>query len=105
MATGHEQKEHTMATWPPISQIGGPFRWQLWGGGITNHEVFAFTLTGSELNVGALISDVTVYINQTPFDPANPNGEPSYNITLNPVDQFATPVDQDIVGNFESNGV
>jgi len=94
-----------MATWNQISQTGGPSRWQVWGGGITNHEAFAFTLNGTEHNVGALISDVTVYTNQDPFDPLNPNGEPSYNVTLTAVDQFANPVGQEIRGNFESNGV
>jgi hypothetical protein len=94
-----------MATFPPISQTGGPARWQVWGGGITNHEAFAFTLSGTEHNVGALISDVTVYIDQDPFDPLNPNSEPSFNITLTTVDQFANPVNLEIRGNFESDGV
>ena len=89
-----------MATWPTLTQTGGPLRWTLWGGNITNHEAFAFTLQSSEHNVGALISDVTVYVNQ---DVAR--SEPSYNITLNAVDRFANPVNQAIKGNFESNGV
>jgi hypothetical protein len=89
-----------MATWNTITQVGGPQRWQMWGGNITNHEAFAFTLQKSENDVGALISDVTVYVEQ-----GGAGGEPSYNITLNAVDQFANPVDQQIVGNFESNGV
>jgi hypothetical protein len=92
-----------MATFPTITQTGGPQRWQNWGGGITNHEAFAFTLQIADHNVGALISDVTVYTNQDPF--GRPISEPSYNITLNAVDQFANPVNGFIQGNFESNGV
>jgi hypothetical protein len=88
-----------MATWPTITQTGGR-RWWVADGGITNHEVFAFTLQSSEHNVGALISDVAVYVDQDSV----PN-KTSYNITLNAVDPFAHPVDQGITGNFESNGV
>jgi hypothetical protein len=89
-----------MATWQTMTQTGGPQRWIVWGGNITNHEAFAFTLQSAEHNVGALISDVTVYVDQ---DTAG--GEPSYNITLNAVDQSANPVNLGITGNFESNGV
>lgn len=89
-----------MATWSTMTQNGGPQRWIVWGGNITNHEAFAFTLQRAERDVGALISDVTVYVDQ---DTAG--GEPSYNITLNAVDQFANPTNQSITGNFESNGV
>jgi hypothetical protein len=89
-----------MATWNTITQTGGPQRWTVWGGNITNHEAFAFTLQSAEHNVGALISDVTVYVDQD-----GSGGEPSYNITLNAVDQSASPTNQGITGNFESNGV
>lgn len=89
-----------MATWPTITQTGGPQRWILWGGNITNHEAFAFTLQSAEKNVGALISDISVYVDQTIA-----GGEPSYNITLNAVNQGAGRVNQGITGNFESNGV
>lgn len=89
-----------MATWPILTQTGGPQRWWVAGGGITNHEVFAFALESAEHNIGALISDVTVYVDQD-----GPPSEPSYNITLTAVDQFANPVDQGITGHFESNGV
>jgi hypothetical protein len=89
-----------VATWQTMTQTGGPQRWQVWGGGITNHEAFAFTLQSAEHNVGALISDVTVYVDQD-----GAGGEPSYNITLNAVDQFANSVNRGITGNFESNGV
>jgi hypothetical protein len=89
-----------MATWPQLTQIGGPVRWIMWGGNITNHEAFAFTLKKTEHDVGALISNVTVYLDQSIA-----GGEPSYNITLNAVDQSANPVNQTITGNFESNGV
>ena len=47
-----------MATFPTITQTGGPLRWVNQGGGITNHEVFAFALQSAGPNVGALISDV-----------------------------------------------
>lgn len=89
-----------MATWQTMTQTGGPQRWIVWGGNITNHEAFAFTLQSAEHNVGALISDVTVYVDQD-----GAGGEPSYNITLNAVDQSANPTNQGITGNFESNGV
>jgi hypothetical protein len=88
-----------MATWQTITQTGGPSTWTAWGGNITNHEVFAFTLQSAENNIGALISNVTVFDNQ---DGA---GNPNYNITLTAVDQFGNPVNQGITGNFESNGV
>ncbi len=52
-----------------------PQRWQVWGGGITNHEEFAFTLSGTDNDIGAVISDVTVYVEQGPFDPLNPNSD------------------------------
>lgn len=94
-----------MATFPTITQTGGPQRWQNSGGRITNHEAFAFTLQSAEHNVGALISDVTVYVNQDGFGGNFPPSDPSYDITLNAVDQFAKPVNQGITGNFESNGV
>jgi hypothetical protein len=89
-----------MATWGTITVTGGPFRFALSGGGITNHEVFAFTLQSAEENVGALISDIAVYVNQV-----FAGSEPSYNITINAVDPFGNPVNQAITGNFESNGV
>jgi hypothetical protein len=89
-----------MATFPTFTQTGGPQRWTCQGGNITNHEAFAFTLQSSEHNVGALISDVTVYVDQD-----GAGGTTSYNITLNAVDQFASPVNLGITGNFESNGV
>jgi hypothetical protein len=84
-----------------MTQTGGPRRWAVWGGNITNHEVFAFTLQSAENNVGALISNVTVYQSQDVFGASSP----SYNITLNAVDQSANSVNKGITGNFESNGV
>lgn len=89
-----------MATFPTITQTGGPQRWITQGGGITNHEVFAFTLQSAEHNVGALISDVVVYRDQD-----GAGGVTSYGITLNAVDPSGNPVNQGITGNFESNGV
>jgi hypothetical protein len=93
-----------MATWGTITQTGGG-DWMVWGGNITNHEVFAFTLQSSENNVGAYISDVTVFDNN---DVAG--NTTSYYISLQAM-QFdsntwsLTPVAQGITGNFESNGV
>jgi hypothetical protein len=87
-----------VATFPTISQVGGPVRWQNSGGGITNHEVFIFALQfASQDNVGALMYDVTVY--SPPFT------ESTYNITLNAVDGSANPIDRVITGNFESTPV
>jgi hypothetical protein len=93
-----------MATWGTITLTGGQ-DWILWGGNITNHEVFAFTLQSSEENVGAYISNVTV------FD-ANSlaKGEPSYYVSVqakhfNPENFALTSVNEGITGNFESNGV
>jgi hypothetical protein len=80
-----------MATFPTITQNGSTtLTWQNSGGGITNHEVFAFTLQSTSPNntTGALISNVTVFINPT-----------RYNCTLTVVGPQA------ISGNFESNGV
>jgi hypothetical protein len=88
-----------MATWSTITQTGGPSTWTLWGGNITNHEVFAFTLQSAEENVGALISDVTVFVHESGA------GSPSYNVTLSAVNASGNPVDQGITGNFESDHV
>ena len=90
-----------MATFPTITQSGaGPQLWVSAGGGITNHEAFAFTLQDAPANVGALISDVTVYLN-TDFVAA----QTSYEINLAAVDEFLNPSTATITGNFESNGV
>ncbi len=80
-----------MATFPTITQNGNTTRvWTNSGGNITNHEVFAFTLqsTSPANTTGALISDVTVFINPT-----------RYNCTLT----IEGP--QAVSGNFESNHV
>ena len=50
-----------MATFPTFSQKGGPQLWIVWGGGITNHEVFTFTNQSVELGVGAFVSDVAAF--------------------------------------------
>ena len=89
-----------MATWPTITQTGGPQEWTVWGGHITNHEVFAFTLQSAEPNVGALIGNVTVFQQNS-----EARGNPSYNLTLTAVNQSFQPVHLGITGNFESNGV
>ena len=80
-----------MATFPTITQNGNTsMTWQNSGGGITNHEVFAFTLqhTSPNNSTGALISDVTVFINPT-----------RYNCRLTVIGPQA------ISGTCESNGV
>src|SRR5215471_9259427 len=59
-----------MATFPTITQNGNTtVTWVNSGGGITNHEVFAFTLqsTSPANTTGALISNVTVFINPTRY--------------------------------------
>jgi hypothetical protein len=90
-----------MATFPTITQSGGgPLLWINSGGGITNHEVFAFTLQSTEPNVGALISNVTVYRN-TDFVA----GQTSYEVNLAAVDEFLNHSTATLTGNFESNGV
>jgi len=99
-----------MATWGTITVTGGQ-SWVLWGGNITNHEVFAFTLQSAEKNVGALISEVTVFDSN---DEA-PN-ETSYFVNVQAMLFNKTafqggpgtplaPVFLGITGNFESNGV
>lgn len=90
-----------MATFPTITQSGpGPQLWINSGGNITNHEAFAFTLQQAPTNIGALISDVTVFLN-TDFVA----GQTSYEINLTAVDDFLNPTSETITGNFESNGV
>jgi hypothetical protein len=89
-----------MATFPTITQVGGTQLWINWGGGITNHEAFAFTLQNAPVDVGALITDVTVY-NDTVYV----SGQTSYEINLSVVDQNLNPSGAPIIGNFESNGV
>ena len=93
-----------MATWGTITVTGGQ-DWVLAGGNITNHEVFAFTLQSSENNVGALISNVTVFDSNDLY----PN-QTSYYVTVqatqfDPASWALTPVYEGITGNFESNGV
>ena len=80
-----------MATFPTITLNGNTTTsWTNQGGGITNHEVFAFTLqnTSPANTTGVLLSDVTVFINPT-----------RYGCTV----KVAGP--QAVTGNFESNGV
>jgi hypothetical protein len=90
-----------MATFPTLTQsAAGPQLWIVAGGNITNHEAFAFTLQSAPPNVGALISDVSVYLN-TDIVAA----QVSYAIHLTAVDEFLNPTTDTITGNFESNGV
>lgn len=80
-----------MATFPTITQNGNTtLTWTNSGGNITNHEVFAFTLQATSPNnaTGALVSDVTVFINPT-----------RHNCTLTVKDPQA------VTGNFDSNEV
>jgi hypothetical protein len=90
-----------MATWQQITQ-SGELRWTLWGGGITNHEVFAFTLAVSDINLGALLSDAAVYLNQN-----NSGGQLSYSMNLSAVDESGDIVDdsETIIGNFVSKTI
>jgi hypothetical protein len=55
-----------MATSQQVTQNGNTsLVWTVSGGGMTNHEVFACQLntTSPNNNTGALINDVTVFIN------------------------------------------
>jgi hypothetical protein len=70
------------------------------GGGITNHEVFAFGLQGADANVGALIADVSVFLNTVFVAEAT-----SYELTLTAVDENLNPSNAAITGQFHSNGV
>lgn len=90
-----------MATFPTITMSGGgPLEWINWGGNITNHEAFAFTLRSAPANVGALITKVSVFLN-TDYVAA----QTSYAILLSAVDENLNPSTATITGNFESNGV
>ena len=90
-----------MATFPTITQSGGgPDLWINSGGNITDHEVFAFTLQSAPPNVGALISDVSVFRNTDYVA-----GRTSYGIKLSAVDQNLNHSTATLTGNFESNGV
>ena len=90
-----------MATFPTITQSGpGPQLWINSGGSITNHQAFAFTLQSADPNIGALISNVSVFLN-TDFVAART----SYEIELTAVNEFLNPTAATITGNFESNGV
>ncbi len=88
-----------MATWPTITMTGGG-SWFVADGGITNHEVFAFTLQSAENGVGAFISNVTVF-DRNEYYPE----QTSYFVTVQAVDQHFHQVNQGFTGNFESNGV
>lgn len=80
-----------MATFPTITQNGSTtLTWINSGGGITNHEVFTFTLqnTSPTNGTGTMVSNVTTLI--------NPN---RYLCTLT----VAGP--QAVAGNFESTGI
>jgi hypothetical protein len=90
-----------MATFPTITQSGpGPQGWFNAGGKITNHEAFAFALQSANPNIGAMISNVSVFLN-TNFVAA----QTSYEIDLTAVDEFLNPTTETITGNFESNEV
>jgi hypothetical protein len=89
-----------MGTFPTISQRGGSRTYTLGGQNITTHEVWAFTLTDWEQNVGALISNVTVFGSQDVYIPS-----PSYNITLSVVDPTGNLSNGVVMGNFESTGI
>lgn len=59
-----------MALWGPFTQNGNTTAgWELWGGGITNHEAFAVQLdnTSPTNETGATFSDLNVYVNPTRY--------------------------------------
>jgi hypothetical protein len=90
-----------MATFPTITQSGaGPQTWVNSGGKITNHEAFAFTLQSADPNIGALISNVSVFLNTNSVA-----AQTSYEIDLTAVDDFLKQTTATITGNFESNEV
>ena len=90
-----------MATFPTITMSGGgPQEWINSGGNITNHEAFAFTLQSAPANGGALISNVSVFLNTDYVA-----GQTSYGILLSAVDENLNASTATITGNFESNGV
>jgi len=90
-----------MATFPTLTQSGpGPQLWITWGGGITNHEAYAFTLQSAPPNIGALISNVSVFENTDTVA-----AETSYELELTAVDDSLRATAATITGNFESNGV
>jgi hypothetical protein len=98
------RETQNMATWPTIT-VNGSARWLVWGGSITNHEVFAFTLQSAASDVGAYISDVTVF-NSTDY---HQNGTNYFlnvqSMRFDPEAFTITPTNRPLVGNFESNGV
>ena len=80
-----------MATFPTITQNGSTtLNWINSGGGITNREVFTFTLqhTSPTNSTGTMVSNVTT--------PINPN---RYLCTL------SVKGPQAVAGNFESTGI
>jgi hypothetical protein len=92
-----------MATFPSQSQFGGSTVNVVAGQNITNHEAWAFTLEAADFNVGALISDISVFQRNTAFP-----DDVSYTIRLTVVDQNLNPLPPGtgfILGHFESNGV
>ena len=59
-----------MAQWGPFTQNGNAtLGWELWGGGITNHEAFAVHLTNTSPNnaTGATFSHLIGYVNPTRY--------------------------------------
>ncbi len=88
-----------MASFPQITQTGR-MRWTCFGGNISNHETFAFRLAVAQLNVGAKIADVTVFIGRNNFQ-----GQVSYDITLDAVDTNGNLSSFPITGGFESQTV
>jgi hypothetical protein len=92
-----------MATFGDMTQFGGSTVSVVSGQNITNHEAWAFTLEAADFNVGALISDISVFQHNTAFP-----GSVSYTIRLTVVDQNLNPLPQGtgfIMGHFESSGV
>jgi hypothetical protein len=88
-----------MATWGPVT-VYGAGRWIMSGGNCTNHEAFAFQLESADVNVGATLTEVDVYINTT-YD----GNTPTYGVTVQAVDVYGNPVSDVISGYFNSDGV
>jgi hypothetical protein len=99
-----------MATFPTFSQTGGPSTWICYDGGITNHEVFTFTLQSAPIGVGATVLEAAVFqgINLI----VHPGGDTvylddtlCYVVKLNVVDSNLNSSKGTVTGNFESTGI
>jgi hypothetical protein len=88
-----------MATWGPVT-VAGEGRWWMWDENCTNHEAFAFQLEVADVNVGAALTEVDVYV-----DTFFAGNTPTYGVTVQAVDINGNPTSDVISGYFNSNGV